>query len=500
MKIKKLIKDIPFSQVKGSKDIEITGVCCNSKLVSPGNLFVAKRGRAFDGNQYIPEAISAGASAILTDICDPSLKDVTQLIHPDVQKMEGLVAAHYYQFAGNEMFMVGITGTNGKTTTSFLIKHMLDQLSSPCGVIGTVEYIIGKHRYQATLTSPDITTNHKLLREMVLQGCQSAVMEVSSHALEQGRVQYIDYDVAVFTNLTVDHLDYHQTMDNYCLAKQKLFKSLGMYSQRETKKSFPKVAVVNVDSPWKNKIIEGCKAKILTYGIESPADLRASNIQMTADVTQFTLSYKGEEIQCKSPLVGRYNVYNVLAASAVILCRQVPLKTIAHLIETFSPVPGRLERVKNDLCLKIYVDFAHTDDALINVLECLRELKPKKIITVFGCGGDRDQSKRQKMGHASEELSDVTIVTCDNPRSEDPSVIAAQILKGFKRKDSHVVELDRYKAIELAINMATHEDIILIAGKGHEPYQIFAHKIVEFDDRKVAAQICQRMQTKKGIS
>lgn len=490
MKIKKLIKDISFPNVKGSKDVEITGVCCNSKLVSPGNLFVAKKGRAYDGNHYIPEAIAAGAVAILTDIYDPSLKDVTQLIHPDVKAMEALVAAHYYQFAGDEMFMVGITGTNGKTTTSFLIKHMMDQLAGPCGLIGTVEYVIGRHRYQATLTSPDVTTNHKLLREMILQGCKAAVMEVTSHALEQGRVDHIDYDVGVFTNLTVDHLDYHQTMDNYCSAKQKLFTSLGKPTIREKKKSFPKIAVVNADSPWSSKIIEGCKTTLITYGIDNNADLKASDIQMTADSTHFSLEYKGKRIACKSPLVGRYNVYNALAAIGVMLSKQVPLETLVPMVATFVPVPGRLEKVTNDLGLKIYVDFAHSDDALTNVLECLRELSPRKIITVFGCGGDRDQTKRPKMAQACEELSDLCIVTSDNPRSEDPATIASHILKGFKRKDSHVVELDRYKAIEYAIDIATPEDIILIAGKGHEPYQIFAHKIVEFDDRKVAAQIC----------
>jgi len=491
MKIKKLVKDIPDIQVKGSKDIEITGVCCNSKLVSPGNLFVAKKGKAHDGSQYIPEAISAGAVAVLTDIYDPSLKEITQLIHSDVRLMEGLIAANYYQFAADELFMIGITGTNGKTTTSFLLKHMIDKLAGPCGVIGTVEYIIGKHRYQATLTSPDVITNHKLLREMVLQDCKSAVMEVTSHALEQGRVNYIDFDIAVFTNLTVDHLDYHQTMDNYCNAKQKLFKSLKNKPKRDAKKTFPKVAVINGDSPWKDKIIEGCTAKILTYAIDHSADLRATDIHMNSDHSTFTLNYHNQKIECKSPLVGRYNVYNVLAACLTMLARGFSLETIAPMISTFVPVPGRLERVSNKLNLKIYVDFAHTDDALINVLECLRELKPNKIITVFGCGGDRDQTKRPKMAQACEELSDISIVTSDNPRSEDPKVIAEHILKGFKRKDSHTVELDRHKAIENAINMATADDIVLIAGKGHEPYQIFAHKIIEFDDRKVAAQICQ---------
>lgn len=490
MKLKKLLKEIHVKQVKGSKEIDITGVCSNSKLVAPGNLFIAKKGLMDDGAQYIPEAIAGGAVAVVTDFFDPTLKNITQIIHPDVNMIEGLIAAHYYQFAANELFMVGVTGTNGKTTTSFLIKHLLDKLNSPCGLIGTIEYIIGQHRYQATRTTPDVTSNHKMLREMVLQECKSAVMEVTSHALTQGRVQNIDFDVAIFTNLTLDHLDYHQTMDNYCEAKNKLFRNLNPDKSKK-KKGFPTTAIVNADSPWVNKITDGCKGKIFTYGIENQADLRATEIKLTSSGTIFSLNYKNQKVECHWPLIGRFNVYNCLAAAAVGLMRYEPLEKVASILETFPSVPGRLECVPNPLGLKIYVDFAHSDDALANVLECLRELKTGRIITVFGCGGDRDQTKRPKMAQVSEELSDITIVTSDNPRSEDPEAICRMILQGFKRKDSYLVELDRRRAIEKAIEIATPDDIILIAGKGHETYQIFAHKTIEFDDRKIAAQICQ---------
>lgn len=488
MKLKKLIKDIPIQQVRGSKDLEISGICVNSKLAAPGNLFIAKKGRVSDGARYIPEAVEAGAVAVLTDIYDPSLKEITQLIHPDVPMVEAMIAAHYYQFASYELFMVGITGTNGKTTTSFLVKHLLDLLDGPCGLIGTIEYIIGSQRYQATRTTPDVAANHKMLREMVLHGCHSAVMEVTSHALDQGRVEHVEFDVAAFTNLTVDHLDYHQTMDNYCLAKNKLFRSV---HNKKSKKPFVKTAVVNADSPWHKQILDGCKARTITYAIENDAQLRATNIQMTPQGTQFMLNYEGQKVECHSPLIGRYNVYNALAATAIALSRDFSLSTIASRIATFSSVAGRLEPVPNALGLKIYVDFAHSDDALTNVLECLQEIKKGRILTVFGCGGDRDQTKRPKMAQACEALSDLCIVTSDNPRSEDPQAIVSQIIKGFRSKDSYIVELDRHAAIEHAISMATPDDIILIAGKGHEPYQIFAHKIIEFDDRKVAAQICQ---------
>ncbi len=492
MKLKKLLKEIPVQLVKGSKEIEITGICINSKLVAPGNLFIAKKGRTSDGSQYIPEAISAGATCILSDMYDPSLKEVTQLIHPDVTAIEALLATHFYQFASRQLFMVGITGTNGKTTTSFLVRHLLDGLCGTCGLIGTIEYIIGQQRYQATRTTPDVSMNHKMLREMVLQDCKNAVMEVTSHALDQGRVSHVEFDVAVFTNLTVDHLDYHLTMDNYCSAKNQLFRSL---DPRSIHKPFKKAAIVNVDSPWHKPMLEGCKASILTYGVEQPADVKASDIEMGGHGTTFKLTYENKTHICKSPLIGRYNVYNVLAAVSVALSRQIPVETILERVSTFVSVPGRLEPVPNALGLQIYVDFAHSDDALTNVLDCLQELKKGgRIITVFGCGGDRDQTKRPLMARAAEELSDMCIVTSDNPRSEDPAKIVQQVFSGFKQGHKHIIEIDRYAAIEKAINIATAQDVILIAGKGHEPYQIFAHKIIEFDDRKVAAQICKSKQ------
>lgn len=357
-------------------------------------------------------------------------------------------------------------------------------------MIGTIEYIIGETRYQATRTTPDVNSNHKMLREMVAQGCKSAVMEVTSHALTQGRVDGIDFDIAIFSNLTLDHLDYHLTMDHYCDAKCTLFRSLKA-GQKKSKKPYPKLAVVNVDSPWHHKILSECPSHVLTYGIDNIADLRASDIELTSTGTRFTMSHKGDAAICTSPLVGRFNVYNCLSAAAVALSQGVKLAAIAEKISTFPPVNGRLEPVANPLGLKIYVDFAHSDDALVNVLSTLQELKKGKIITVFGCGGDRDTTKRPKMAQASEEFSDLSIVTSDNPRSEDPLAICKEIIAGFKKQNQIHVEIDRKKAIEHAIKTATPDDIILIAGKGHETTQIFSHKTIEFDDRKVAHQLCQ---------
>lgn len=490
MKLKKLFKDIDKAQIKGSKELIITGICSNSKLVAPGNLFIAKKGFKDDGAKYISEALAAGAVAVLTDMYDPSLKNAVQVIHPQPGAIEGLLAAQYYQFPSDELFMVGITGTNGKTTSSFLTKFLLDQLNGSTGLIGTIEYIIGQYHYQATRTTPDVVSNHKMLREMCLQGCRSAVMEVTSHALDQGRVKNIHFDVALFTNLSLDHLDYHVTMEEYCRAKNMLFKELGKESSPKYKKKPPQ-AIVNVDSPWTSKILKDCTAYLFTYGLENKADLSAKDLQLTPAGTEFNLHFKGNSYPCSIPLVGRYNVYNCLAAAAVCLVKGFAIERIIPLLEKVPFVPGRLETVNNALGLKIYVDFAHSDDALQNVLECLSEFKKSRIITIFGCGGDRDHSKRPKMAQMAEQYSDISIVTSDNPRSEDPEEICKQIIQGFKRPGSYILEIDRKKAIEKAIEMANPSDIVLIAGKGHETYQIFAHKTVEFDDRKIATQVCQ---------
>ncbi len=492
MKLKELLKKIPVRQIKGSTNLNITGVCANSKKIAPGNLFIARKGRVYDGATYIPEAIASGAIAVLTDIFDPFLdKKITQIIHSDVGSIEGIVAAHYYNFPSNELFLVGVTGTNGKTTTSFFVKHLLDYFGGVCGLIGTIEYIIGDHCYRAIRTTPDVPSTHKLLREMVIQGCSNAVMEVTSHALDQNRVDFIDFDIAIFTNLTLDHLDYHETMENYCKAKNKLFRSL---NSSKNKKKYPRgrTAIVNIDSSWSEKITEGCSANLITYGIVGKADVKAENIHLSPSGTAFTLCYKGNLMTVKLPLVGRFNVYNSLAAIAVGICCGFPLDKMAEALASVPVIAGRLEPVSNPLGLKIYVDFAHSDDSLQNVLECLQEFKTGRIITVFGCGGNRDAEKRPKMARVCEMYSDIVILTSDNPRNEDPVDIANQAIKGFSENSTHIVELDRELAIDKAISLANQNDIILIAGKGHEPYQVFSHKTIEFDDRKVALKLCQK--------
>lgn len=490
MKIKKLVKDIPEVTIKGSKEVEISGICINSKVVAPGNLFIAKKGFSDNGANYIEEAIAAGAVAIATDMYDPSL-EVVQLIHPRVAEIEGELAAQYYQFPGRELFSVGITGTNGKTTTSFLVKHLLDTLVGPCGLIGTIEYVMGSFRCQASRTTPDVCNNQKMLREMVTQGCSSVVMEVTSHALDQNRVANIDFDVGVFTNLTLDHLDYHLTMDKYALAKQKLFASLDPNNKKKIH-PFPKMAVINADSNWHEPMVKACRSEVIKYGLSSEADLRVTDLEQGMANTKFNLHFRGQKVQCQSPFIGLYNVYNYLAAVGVVLAKNIPLLTAVECLASAPKVPGRLESVSNALGLNIYVDYAHTGDALRKVLECLQDVKKGRILTVFGCGGDRDKSKRPEMAEASEALSDLSIVTSDNPRSEDPVEICKEIARGFKKQDSYVVVVDRREAIKKGIEMTNPDDILLIAGKGHEPYQIFAHQTIAFDDRLVAAELCEK--------
>lgn len=479
MKLKKLLKDLQVTQVKGSKDIDITGMTANSKVVSPGNLFVAKRGKTYDGFKFIPEAVAAGAVAVITELYDPSLQGITQVVVKNVKAIEGELASRYYEHPSDELYMVGVTGTNGKTTTTFFVKYLLGCLGLSCGMIGTVEYVIGANHYTPTHTTPDLLSNHKMLREMRHQKCKAAVMEVTSHALDQDRVDKINYDVAIYTNLTHEHLDYHKSMEEYALAKRKLFTSL----------SEDACAVVNNDCPWAEVVTQGIKAQRITYAIANEADLMASEIVLNAKNTQLVLSWKGKQEETTLPCIGEFNIYNVMAAAAVPLSRGVSLKEVAEWIKDLPHVPGRLERVKNPQGLAIFVDFAHTEDALKHALQALRPLAKGKLIVVFGCGGDRDQEKRPFMGKTAEQLADFVIITTDNPRKEDPSQIVHDIVKGMTGS-RHRIITDRREAILEGIREMGSDDILLIAGRGHERSQIFANQILDFHDVTVAEELC----------
>jgi UDP-N-acetylmuramoyl-L-alanyl-D-glutamate--2,6-diaminopimelate ligase len=492
MNIHSLIKDLPNCQLHGeNQSLIITGISSNSQTIQPGNLFIAKKGETYDGKKFLAEAIQKGAIAVVSESFDPSLNQICQIVHSSPGTIDSRLASTFYQNPSQELFMVGITGTNGKTTTSFILKNLLDHLLGLTGVIGTIEYVIGKDRYPSTRTTPDVVMNHRMLREMCEKGSKAAVMEVSSHALEQSRVDQIDFDVAVFTNLTTEHLDYHGSMQNYARAKKKLFDSLQTNG----------TAIVNHDSPWTNFLTQDCTSKVLSYGCNDRAALRMVECELFAKGTQATIEYEEKKHSVFFPMLGRFNVYNCLAAMAVALSQNISIVTIIEAFQYVEPVRGRLQPVPNAQGLQIFVDFAHTDDALVHVLAAIKEVKKEtgQIILVFGCGGDRDRTKREKMGEAGEKYADMCILTSDNPRSEDPYTICQEVAQGFADSSKMQIEVDRYKAIEKAIQIASSNDVILIAGKGHESMQIGKDRSIPFDDYRVASEICANKVEKKCI-
>lgn len=476
MKIKRLLQNFPEIKIRGSRDLEITGVCSDSRLVVPGNLFVARKGSQYDGAKFVADAVAAGATAILTDLYNPSLRDVAQLIHEDVNRLEGDVAAFFHGHPSRELYVVGVTGTNGKTTTTFLIRHLLEKLGLPCGLIGSIENIVGPVHIQSTRTTPGVTLTHKLLGEMARGGCKAAVMEVTSHGLVQGRVRHVDFDVGVFTNLTQDHLDYHCAFEDYADAKSLLFRQV-------------KQGVVNADDPWHRHMIRECTAPILTFGFSSAADIRAERVELSLTGSRFDVVHGEERCTFSLPLVGRFNISNCLAAIAVGRTSKVPLKRLADCFATAPAVAGRLQPVPNSRGLRAFVDYAHTPDALEKVLEGLREGGARHITTVFGCGGDRDALKRPLMGEVAERISDHIIITSDNPRSEDPQLICSQITSRLRPGPRWEICLDRREAIARAIEKARAEDVVLIAGKGHESVQILGQQTIPFDDYQVAREL-----------
>lgn len=475
--LRKLIKGLKNIEVRGQKDIEISGICQDSKVAAPKNLFIARKGKVYDGTHFIPEAISAGVNCVLTDIYNPFFDKTTQLICTDMAEAVIEITNRFYDDPGNKLFLVGITGTSGKTTTSYLIKHILDQIQKPAGVIGTNGYIIGNTQLAtSSLTTPDTITCVKLLKEMVAKELTSAVMEVSSHALDQDRVSFLDFDVAIFTNISHEHLDYHGNMEEYIKCKSKLFSLL------EKSKKPNKCAILNADSTF--TLDSKYSFNLLTYGVNNQADVMASNITLSSTKSQFFVSYKDQKELFDLKLIGRFNIYNALAAISTGIFCNISLKRLSEILSSFTQVEGRLDLVKEFKKCNVFIDYAHKPDALENVLQTLKEVTQGKLITVFGCGGNRDRLKRPKMANISEKYSDFSIVTNDNPRNEDPQKISDEILLGFSN-NKYLVELDRKKAIEKALEMAGPLDVILIAGKGHEKVQIFSHKTVSFDDRQV---------------
>ncbi|HEU5233442.1 MAG TPA: UDP-N-acetylmuramoyl-L-alanyl-D-glutamate--2,6-diaminopimelate ligase [Terriglobales bacterium] len=487
MKFRDIIRNVETLSVSG--DAEITGIAYDSRKVKPGFLFLAMRGESSDGNRFIDAALRAGASAIVTDsdttVSPPNIA-FAQVAHG--RQALAKISANFYGRPADHLKLTGVTGTNGKTTTTFVVEHILRTAGRSVAMIGTIEYHVAGRVLPAPHTTPESLELNATFAEAVHAGATEAVMEVSSHALEQGRVYGLHYDVAVFTNLTRDHLDYHQSMEAYLAAKAKLFQGDGAAP--------PAIAVINQDDEYGVKLREIAQesgSEVIGYGLHG-ARARAENIVYSPTGTRFDLRLGDETIGCESRLIGEINVYNVLAASAAAYARGCALDQIRDAIASFTRVPGRFERIDCGQPFIVVVDYAHTDDALRNLTRIARQLLAQqksegRIITLFGCGGDRDRTKRPLMARAAGEGSDFVVLTSDNPRSEDPLAIIADALPGLTQTGSrHVVEPDRRKAIGIAINEARSGDIVLIAGKGHEKYQITRAGTFSFDDVQVARE------------
>jgi UDP-N-acetylmuramoyl-L-alanyl-D-glutamate--2,6-diaminopimelate ligase len=481
MQLKILAESIPVREVFGSLDREVDGIFYDSRRVQKNGLYVAVRGAHFDGHKFTEQAIERGASAIVVERPE-SHSRATSLVVADSRVALADLAFTFYQKPALRLKMAGVTGTNGKTTTTFLIKHICENAGLRCGLIGTVRYEIGERVLPATRTTPESLDLQELLAQMTGAGCKAAVMEVSSHALAQERTRGMEWDVAVFTNLTQDHLDFHQTMANYFEAKARLFTGLTNQPNKKEAK-----AVINLDDPHGEKLVArlGRDVPVVTYGMSARADFRASNYRAEFSGTSFQLDARGKIYLVRVPLIGRFNVSNAMAALAAANSLGVSLREAVLSLAKSPQVPGRLEAVPAKRQFQVFVDYAHTPDALLNVLKTLRELSPRRLVVVFGAGGDRDKQKRPLMGRVADQNADYSIITSDNPRKEDPLAIIDDVKKGFRSTNFETVP-DRTEAIARAIALAQPRDIILIAGKGHETYQEFADHTIPFDDRQIA--------------
>ena len=483
MKLKKILKAVTSIDVVGkTKKVEIEGLAYDSRQVKKGWMFVAVPGHQVDGTGFIAEALSRGAVAVVSESQMDLGKGVVHVQVPYARRALAEIANAYYGDLSNGMNVVGITGTNGKTTTGFMVRDILRDGGFLPGLLGTVAYEIGERSIPASRTTPEAPDIHSMFQQMKEAGCDSAVMEVSSHAIALERVHGINFKASVFTNLTQDHLDFHKDMDTYFNVKAKLFESL----QKEHGRS----AVINIDDPWGRKLAGERKieADVVTYGFNELAAVCASGAKLDASGTRFDVATPWGETHVKLQLLGRFNIHNALAAIAVGGLSGIDLQLMAKSLGNIPAIPGRLEAVPNRKGKRVFVDYAHTDDALKNVLATLREICPGKLVVVFGCGGNRDVGKRQKMGQVAAGLADHSIVTSDNPRNEEPGAIVADILKGFESQDRFEVVLDRREAIEKGVRLVGRKDILLVAGKGHETYQEIQGTVIPFDDRETVKE------------
>ena len=484
MQLKQLIAALPSATVEGSLERDVTGITYDSRRVTPGMLFVAIPGQKTDGHDFISTAVDRGATAIICENNGFVSQRATKIKVANAREALAWAAAAYYQHPSARLRVIGITGTNGKTTVGFMVKRILEAAGVNCGLIGTVRYEIGERVIPARRTTPEALEIQQMMAQMLRADCQACVLEVSSHALEQKRVCGVEFDVGIFTNLTQDHLDYHGTMENYFAAKTRLFTALAAGKKKAG-------AVINIDDSFGARLSKETQIEAqMPYGLSPAAKIRATQIRLGPEATEMVLETPQDRFPCRLPLIGRHNVYNALAAAGAGLVLKVGTQPIQSALGSLKPVPGRLESIARGQPFGVFVDYAHTHDALRNVLTTLREITSGRVLLTFGCGGNRDAGKRLKMGRVAAQLADLTLITSDNPRRELPESIAAAIEEGFRtvRRDGYRVELDRKRAIDEILRLAGPGDTVLIAGKGHETYQEFEDTVIPFDDRVYARE------------
>jgi len=484
VRLRNLITTLDGLQVFNFSDRNVTGVTSDSRNVTPGVVFVAVKGPNDDGHKYIPDAVSRGANVVVAQETVTLGSDVCLIVTANSRHALAVMADIFYDHPSRKLKVVGVTGTNGKTTVTYLLRSIFEVAGSKVGLLGTINYEIGGRVLPAPNTTPGALDVQRFLAEMVSAGAEYAVMEVSSHALDQYRVDAVDFACGIFTNISPEHLDYHKTFDAYLTAKGKLFR----YLPREA------IAVMNADDPNSATLAQRSKAACVWYGIEKPAEYSAQLVSMGIDGATVRLLTPVGAVDVHSALIGVHNVYNILAAAAAALALGVGLNETAAGIGALAVVPGRLERVVEAKGFTAFVDYAHTDDGLRKVLAALKPLVDARLIVVFGCGGDRDRTKRPRMGAVAQELADVVIVTSDNPRSEEPGAIIQEILAGTKPSEDLYTEPDRRKAIEAACRMAAPGDVVLVAGKGHETYQILKDTVIPFDDKTVIRELLKGLR------
>ena len=476
MKLKDLITGIPAVQVCAPDELEITGVSYDSRLTKPGDLFVAITGYALDGHAYIPAAVKNGAVCV---VCErPPQEEIPYVLVPHSRRALAVLGVNWFDHPAEKMTMTAVTGTNGKTSTTYLLKAVLEQaLGAKVGLIGTNQNMIGHEVLETERTTPECFELQKLFRQMLDAGCTHVVMETSSHALYEGRTHGIRFDVGIFTNLTQDHLDFHETMENYCDAKAILFQNSA-------------AAVCNADDPWTERLLRNAACDTLLYSVQADSDLKAEDVELAADHVAFTAVTKAERVPIRVGIPGGFMVYNTLDVLGAALKLGVPLEKSAEILATVPHVKGRVEVVPTPgKDYTVLIDYAHSPDGLENVLKSVRGFAKGRTVAVFGCGGDRDRTKRPKMGRIAAELADFVIVTSDNPRTEEPDAIIREILAGMEGSTTpYVVVTDRVEAIHYAMDNAQPGDVITLCGKGHETYQVVGHEKRHMDEREIVAE------------